>query len=711
MSVWMILGSCTSCTSLPRSGFDPSGERLFDSCPISASNCTLFGGNKMPTATTGTSTVPTPSWMTPPLNSVTTPGTTTGANAIPLQNPPQIATSSTALPGSLGAMQPGTGTTAVSSSTATILGSNARGVNTALVTSPDSGPSPVFQETGGYALPTQPISGPALIVTPREQLAPVGSEVVLIASYLGSGDRLITNEKVEWNLEGVGGIQNFDPGACCDPLFLDFVKSKKITDRYAVTKTSQKYQTIDRGTPETADDIHILRGQTWISVNSMKEGTTHVTAFAPGQKDWSRRSDVGLIHWIDAQWILPRPAIAPVGETRMLTTSVLRQTDGAPRPGWIVRYELLNGPPAGFGPSFAQIEEVVTDQSGQASVQLSQKTPQSGTNTITIRIIRPAKIEGDGSRVTVGNETIRQSWSGNPGLRIQMSGPQNASLGQDLPYTMTLINSTSRHITGTVSLPISPLTTYISSSPNANKQGTTLYWNVEVPPSANAVIKFTLQQATSGALNLAPQFHEGTIPNSSPYSVTTGGTTPRIGGADPASISPTLPSIPGGSGTPNSATIFNANGSANPNLGSVNLGGSNPGGINLGGHSTESNLSLNVGQSIGTTSQIGGICDVTFSVTNRGNNPLQDVQLQLNLPSEYTDRTKEGIEAIRSDGLLDTTSLQNINRSFPVIQPGQTVSLRAQIPKTPPGGYQFIGKVFVGGRLLEQTTMQRISPR
>ena len=471
------------CQSLPRSGFDPSGQRLFESRPFA--DCPLFNRS--------TSSPPTTT-ATPPVNPFQQPE---GGASIFTPQP-------TALPGDLGASRTNP-VVPMHGSTATALPPGANAVTTAFALSPDAGPRHAFADTGGYALPVVPVEGPALIMTPREQIAPLGSEVVLIASYLGSRDRLITNEKIEWALEGVGLIEKIDTGSHCDILFCDLTKARKVTDRYAITKTSARYQTLDRGTPDTTDDVHLLRGQTWVSVNSMKEGTSHVTAFAPNMADWSKRTDVGIIHWVDAQWIVPRLAIAPVGESRVLTTTVLRATNGQPRQGWIVRYEILGGPVAGFGGSGAQVEEIETDFSGQATIILTPRDQQAGTNAIQIQIIRPAGIDGD-RRVTVGSETIRQTWSGSPNILLHIRGPNEARLGQDLPYEITVENRTSVAVPGVIALPIPPLASYIRSDPPGMLQGSTVLWNVSLPPNSTMAINVTLRQGTPGSLWLRPEF-------------------------------------------------------------------------------------------------------------------------------------------------------------------------------------------------------------
>ncbi|MDR0326836.1 MAG: hypothetical protein LBI05_00920, partial [Planctomycetaceae bacterium] len=328
--------------------------------------------------------------------------------------------------------------------------------------------------------------------------------------------------------------------------FFDCVHAKKVTDRYAITKTSQKYQTLDRGTADTTDDVNILRGQTWISVNSPREGTTYVNAIAPNMEDWAKRSDSGIIHWVDAQWVLPRLAIAPVGESRVLTTTVLRATNGQQRHGWIVRYEILNGPAAGLGASGSQVEEVATDFSGQATTILTPSDQRSGTNTIGISIIRPAGVDGD-RRITVGSEMVRQTWSGNPNILLNIRGPSQASLGQELPYEITAENRSSSAVQGVVVLPIPPLASYIRSEPPGILQGSTVHWNVNLLPNSITRMNVTVRQGTAGSLWLRPEFRRTSpVVAATPNPVITMPSSPN----QSASVFPGTPPSPPPSSTP-----------------------------------------------------------------------------------------------------------------------------------------------------------------
>lgn len=687
------------CQSLPRSGLDPYGERLFESCPfqgLKLPECDLFKRS-------GTTSTPTPV----PIAASPVP------QPVPITSSDPASPTTGLLPGGLGAAQPAGSTVPQYGSTATAMDPRVRGVNTALIASPDAGPSPVFEDTGGYALPTEPIEGPALLMTPREQIAPVGSEVVMISSYLGKKDRLVTNEKIEWTLEGVGSIMKFDRGSCCDPLFFDYVRSKKVTDRYAITKTSQVYQHLDRGTPETKDDIHLLRGQSWISVNSMREGTTHVAAFAPSLKDWSKRTDVGIIHWVDAQWVLPQLPLAPVGESRVLTTTVLRRTNGQPRPGWIVRYELLNGPSGGFGSSLAQIEEVETDMSGQASIVMYQRDQQSGTNTIAVHIIRPAGVDGSDRRVTVGSETIRQSWTGSAGVRVRVQGPESSAIGKDTPYTITVSNSTASVAGGIVALTFPPTTSFVGANPSPVRQDPTLVqWNVSVPPNGVTSIQCTLRPGTAGRLIPEAKFYPqgvsvepaGSIPTTS-VPITSAAPSPAAPAPrpqDPAASTPVLPST-----TSEKASVYQPGGS-----GSLPLAGTTP--PNSGAALFRHNLDLKIvpltDPAKSPVFQSGKSCLVAFRVHNKGNTSVPNVVLLLSLPPEYKDRTLKGLERVQAYGKLNS---RTYNMEMPVseIPAGETVELQMLLPTIDMQGYQFVGSVQSGGKEIGSIRQRIVPPR
>jgi hypothetical protein len=616
-------------------------------------------------------------------------------------------------------------------------------VNTAVVPVENvSGLRPCFEESGGYAVATGPIERPALLVSPIEQIAPVGSEVVLIASYLGKRDRLITNEKIEWNLEGVGSFLKFDPGSHCDPLMCDFVKAKKITERFIVTKTSRFYQTLNRGTPETRDDLHILQGQTWVSVNSLREGTTHVTAFAPSLAEWSRRTMFGVIHWVDAQWVIPVLPIASVGESRVLTVNVLRRTNGQPRQGWVVRYEILGGPAAGFGATMAQIQEVTTDISGQASVVLSQREPMGGTNTISVQIIRPSGGVGgqDGAgagdkRITVGYETLRQTWGGNAGARVSIRGPEKGNIGGELPYKIIVTNNMSEKAAGVLTLLIPPTATYIRSVPPVYASADQiLYWNIEIPPKSTVDIDVILRQSVAGRMMLESNFTPDGRVNISSSGAPTGVINPNqvysTDGLSGGSGSIRRDIVSGGSSIDPASRVpvmldnVSGGGMDRGSAATVWDGGSEGGGVTLhGAPMNSSNLTNSVANNFDqagldimvnpkTPLRIGEGFEILFSLENRGEVDLKNVSLQIPIPMELRNLEKykfSGPKELRDNKIIMLDSKFNIVQKFEVIESRKVVTMRVGFPPTSlPAGYSVVGELLIDGKLIKRTQPLRI---
>jgi hypothetical protein len=685
------------CRSLPRSGFDPTGERLFEQCPLSRSNlgnCELLGRRKTPpttvTATQPSATETNPSGAVP---ASIDPSAT--AESAQVYSP----TPAAGLPGNIGGGRTNPGVPQYGS-TATAVPPGTHAVTTAVITSPDTTVKQPFTETGGYALPVVPVQGPALIMTPREQIAPIGSEVVLISSYLGSRDRLVTNEKIEWTLEGAGTIEQFDPGSHCDPFFGDCVRAKKHSGSYAVTKTSQVYRTLDRGTANTADDIHLLRGQTWITVNSLKEGTTHVTAFAPSLADWAKRTDVGIIHWVDAQWIIPRLSMAPVGESRALTTTVLRATNGQPRRGWIVRYEILNGPSAGLGATNAQIEELETDISGQATAILTPAAQTSGTNTVRISIIRPQGLDGSQQRITVGSEIVRQAWSGKANVTVNIQGPPTAKIGEELPYRIAINNRTSQYVQGMVLLPIPPVASYVRSNPPGQVSEQTVYWNVNVPPNSSSDIDVTVRQGASGSLWLRPEFRQtaaaAVIPSTPSPAVPAAGTPAvqrpprRPQGTQPQGTQPQSPlDVPppsfGNAAAQPPAQTFQPKPPAGQPL----------------------PLTLRVEVDPDMKIAKGEPFNFYFYVTNNGTSEISKVRLEVPLPELFRNTSLMATSepsGVKLDVARHTVVLDNVT-----ILPKGSVHIVLQYPTIDTQGYDITGEVLVNGQSAGKIT-ERIAP-
>jgi uncharacterized repeat protein (TIGR01451 family) len=281
----------------------------------------------------------------------------------------------------------------------------------------------------------------AILLQPQESIAPIRSEVVVVASVLGSDGYLRTNEPVHWHLDpnGVGQIVDVCPGSFVDWLVGDFTRPRKLSNHYAVSSTSRRYLLLTRGTVNPEDDISILAGQTWVSVTSAVEGTSLLTAFAPGVRDWSRRTQTAKIYWVDAQWSLPSPAIVPAGSRHQLVTTITRQSDQAPCRGWLVRYHILSGPPTAFLPGGETLVEIPTNDAGQAVVEIAESQPVPGTTAISIEIVKAATLDSSGRPLVIGRGTTHVTWS-SPGLTVRKSAPSTVPVGANFTYRIEVVN-------------------------------------------------------------------------------------------------------------------------------------------------------------------------------------------------------------------------------------------------------------------------------
>jgi len=330
----------------------------------------------------------------------------------------------------------------------------------------------------GRRLPWDPIQ---VIVSPGVAVAAVRSEVVLVASVLGPDGYLRTNERVEWSVApgGVGEILEFDRQGICDLLLGDFTWPRRVTNTFAIGSTSRDDLRLTRATPDPTDDVLVRRGQTWVTATSAVEGTSCVTAYAPDVHGWDRHKQTATIHWIDAQWQFPPPAVNPAGGRHALVTTVGRSTDQSPQAGWLVQYRIQGGPPAGFVPDGAQAIEVPTDAMGQARAEIFQPQPAAGTNSVVVQVIRPGQAGGlAGSRVAVGQGSTLVTWTA-PGLAVRVGGPGAAAVGATLVYRLEVTNSGDLPSEGVVlSTDVARGLSYLNSAPAATVLGSNLQWQL-----------------------------------------------------------------------------------------------------------------------------------------------------------------------------------------------------------------------------------------
>jgi uncharacterized repeat protein (TIGR01451 family) len=278
-----------------------------------------------------------------------------------------------------------------------------------------------------------------LIVTPATVVAPVGSEVVVLAGLCGPERTFVARQPIEFVMsqESVGNFVAVGEDGECAVTRLYRSQPKKADSGYVVAVSSAKDQIVTRGTPQPTDDVRLGRGQTWLSVTSPSEGTSYITVLAPKAKNWDQRRQTATIHWVDAQYALPGPAIVPAGRKHRLTTTVRRAGGTVPAVDSKVRYEVTSGEPALFANNQSVIE-VPVDAQGNASVDIQQANVNAGTTTVSIQIVRPGY--AGAAPLVIGQGITSITWSA-PGLAVAIRGNENIPIGTESTLQIDVTNS------------------------------------------------------------------------------------------------------------------------------------------------------------------------------------------------------------------------------------------------------------------------------
>jgi uncharacterized repeat protein (TIGR01451 family) len=364
-----------------------------------------------------------------------------------------------------------------------------------------SQPTPAYQQAIVTPQPWDPVT---LILTPSVTVAPVGSEVVLIAGVGSADGYLRCNQRLEWSITqgGVGQFVDIGKNDFVDVLLGDYNKPRLVNGVFAIGSTGSKDVQVKRGPSTQAEEISIVPGQGWIKITSPVEGTSTVTVVAPKIVDGVKRLKTATIYWTDATWRFPPPAINSAGSKHVFTTTVMRQTNQSPCPGWRVKYTINGGPQAGFSPDGASSIEVTTDEAGQAKAEIFQKTPAHGTNQIGIEVIRPAELPGaGGQRTVVGSGSTMTTWTASD-IAVKMSGPSMAQVGGTMIYRLDVSNPgdlPTKNIMVTNVLPDG--LSYISSNLPPSIVGKQLQWGLtELGPRQPQTIEVNVRADREGSV-------------------------------------------------------------------------------------------------------------------------------------------------------------------------------------------------------------------
>jgi uncharacterized repeat protein (TIGR01451 family) len=400
-------------------------------------------------------------------------------------------------------------------------------------------PNP-YQEPPPPPKPWEPVT---LILTPSVIAAPVGSEVLLIAGVASADGYFRCNQRLEWSIApgGVGQFTDIGKNDFVDILLGDYNRPRLINGFFGVGSTASKDEQVKRGPSTPAEEISILPGQGWIKITSPIEGTSTVSVVASNIVNTAQRVKTATIYWTDATWRFPPPAINSAGTKHVFTTTVMRQTNQCPCPGWVVKYTITGGPTAGFSPDGASSVEAITDAAGQANAEIFQKSPAHGTNQIGIEVIRPAELPGaGGQRLTVGAGSTMQTWTA-ADIALKLSGPSMAKAGETLTYRLEVSNPgdlLSKNIIVSNVLPDGLV--YLGGNPAAAVGGKQLQWRLpELGPRQRQTIEVNVRAEKEGSVsNCADVMTEGGLKVSDCATTTITAAAPGAGGGAQTAVTP-----------------------------------------------------------------------------------------------------------------------------------------------------------------------------
>lgn len=347
---------------------------------------------------------------------------------------------------------------------------------------------------GGYYSNWDPYAV-ELEVTPPEDVNPVRTQHILIATVKDKEGKPLPNRRVEWIIsEGsVGDIVEVDESGWRAS------RGYKVDNKYAVSHTNNFDHVLDRGNDDPSDDITLTEGQTWCVITSPIEGDTYITAYAPGIYDWNKHKVFAVKHWYDLYWEFPPAATNPTGTTHDFVTLVQKYSDRTPLAGYTVNYRIVDGPAAVFAETGSTTASVQTDSAGAAKVTIRQVQPAEGTNNVAIEIIRPGDVQccKPGGKITEGMTS--KTWIG-PKIACNKSAPANVLAGQEFTYTIDVSNPSQVDATNVMVTDTLPDgITLVSSNPPSQGGGQTQTFSLgTVPAGQSHQVAMTVKATRTG---------------------------------------------------------------------------------------------------------------------------------------------------------------------------------------------------------------------
>ncbi len=285
-------------------------------------------------------------------------------------------------------------------------------------------------------------------LTPADATAPLGAQVVVVATVRDKDGQPRRSRRVEWMLEGPGSIVEVDESGFYPG------RGYKHDNKYAVSHTGYTASTITRGNDDPKDDVEVTAGQTFCVVSSAVPGETVLTAYAPGVFNWEKGRVVAKIVWGEGRFLFPPAATVRTGTEHALTTTVARfEQDGPNPPNYRVRYRLIDtaetsavlvssggaGATGSQSGTTARDAEAATDADGKATVRLVQTNPQTGKTRVAVEVLKLPE-SGTGPGTVVSRRETLIEWAA-PDLRLDVTAPPVSGPTASFPATVSLANS------------------------------------------------------------------------------------------------------------------------------------------------------------------------------------------------------------------------------------------------------------------------------
>ena len=325
---------------------------------------------------------------------------------------------------------------------------------------------------------------------PIADINPVKTQHTLVATVLDKMGNPLANQRVEWILsrgpKEVGDIVEHDD---MNAIVGSNKKIRKLTNHYTVSYTNERAIVLDKGTPDTRDDVSVGVGQTWLTITSPVEGETHIIAFCPAIKNANHHKTFAIKYWVDAKIEWPQDAVNKVGTPHTFRFKLTKASNGQPLVGYRVKWELLQGEsfvPAYLGDNQKQtVVQTQTNEMGEASVSLNQLKTIEGINTIKIELRKPTD-------ELLAIRKVTKKWI-SPKIVVQKNGPSEGILSERVVYTINVSNPGEADANNVVMKDTLPdgISYLDCNVPPSDTQGKILTWNIGSLPK-NASKQFTL---------------------------------------------------------------------------------------------------------------------------------------------------------------------------------------------------------------------------